>query len=275
MNDIDIIILAAGSGTRTKSSIPKVLQPLAGIPLLQHVINTAMQVKGAKIHVVVGKNRPAIQQYITQTDITWVDQTEQLGTGHAVLQAINNLNGSNTALILYGDVPLLQQETLSQLVEKAQFANALAILTCNLENPAGYGRIIRDVQGQVAAIVEDKDATPEQLAIGEINTGILAIGNSKLQEWLPELKNHNKQQEYYLTDIVKMASQDAMQIKTISPLFSQEIQGVNTLLDLANLERFYQFQLANDMLLSGVYITDPNRIDIRGDISFGKDVSMI
>ena len=241
MNDIDIIILAAGSGTRTKSSIPKVLQPLAGIPLLQHVINTAMQVQGANIHVVVGKNRHAIQQYITQTDITWVDQAEQLGTGHAVLQAINNLNSSNTALILYGDVPLLQQQTLSQLVETAKFSNTLAILTCDIDNPAGYGRIIRDAQGQVAAIVEDKDATAEQLAICEINTGILAIRNSKLQEWLPEIKNHNKQQEYYLTDIVKMATQDAMQIKTLSPLFPQEIQGVNTLLDLANLERFYQF----------------------------------
>ncbi len=274
---LEVIILAAGQGTRMKSKLPKVLHPLAGKPMLGHVIDTAAQLNPKAIHVVVGHGADQLQQYVDQDlahhRLSLVEQLEQLGTGHAVDQAMPQVNSEAVALILYGDVPLTPLVTLQNLVLRAQ-QDQLALLTVTLADPSGYGRIVRDHAHQVVAIVEQKDATEAELGIREINTGILALPAAWLKQWLPQLSADNAQGEYYLTDIIAMAAQAGRRIDAIQPASEQEVQGVNNRLQLAELERWYQLQQAQRWMAAGVSLADPARIDFRGEINIGQDVSV-
>ena len=270
---LEVIILAAGQGTRMKSQLPKVLHPVAGKPMVGHVIDTASQLNPAKIHVVVGHGAPLLCDYLSGRPLEITEQSEQLGTGHAVDQAMPQVNSDSTVLVLYGDVPLIQQETLEQLVARAEH-NKLALLTVELADPTGYGRIVRNPVGDVEAIVEHKDASAEQLNIREINTGILALPAAWLKEWLPKLSSDNAQGEYYLTDIIEMAAKADLPIAAIQPGSEQEVQGVNNRLQLAELERWYQDQRAQHWMAQGATLLDPQRVDFRGDIQLGQDVSV-
>ena len=267
---LDIVIMAAGKGTRMKSTKPKVLQTLAGKPLLQHVLNTANQLSSEKNIVVYGFGGDQVKTAFTGVEIRWVEQAEQLGTGHAVKVALSELPHDGKSLILYGDVPLIQQSTLEKLI--AANTSGMAILTLTVDNPFGLGRIVRDGNGKVLAIVEQKDATDEQKAICEINSGIYTVDNALLHKYLPKLENNNAQGEYYLTDIVKMAVADGIDIATIQPDFDFEIEGVNDRGQLANLERIYQSHLVENLQVHGVQFADPSRVDIRGTLTCGQDV---
>ncbi|MCC7516477.1 MAG: bifunctional UDP-N-acetylglucosamine diphosphorylase/glucosamine-1-phosphate N-acetyltransferase GlmU [Pseudomonadales bacterium] len=267
---LDIIILAAGQGTRMNSALPKVLHPIAGKPMLQHVIDAAHAFDDAKLHVVIGHGAERVQQTIKDS-VHWVIQEQQLGTGHAVLQALPHLRRDATALVLYGDVPLVNPSVLKQMVLSVDQRN-MALLTVELDNPAGYGRIIRDKQGHVASIVEQKDASEEQLRIREVNTGIMAAPVEKLVDWLPSLKNNNAQQEFYLTDIIAMANQDGVRINTHAALSEAEVLGVNDRHQQARLERIYQDKQARVLMAQGVTLMDPHRFDCRGQIQAGRDV---
>ena len=269
---LDIVILAAGQGTRMRSSLPKVLHPIAGKPMLAHVIDAARALQPNSIQVVIGHGAKQVTQQLAADDVTFVMQTEQLGTGHAVAQAIPNLN-ADTLLVLYGDVPLIQSSTLSSLLQGVT-ENTMGLLTVNLSDPAGYGRIVRDNQQQVTAIVEHKDATPEQLTICEGNTGILAASRQHMVQWLGRLSNHNAQAEYYLTDIIAMAVADGVAIHTETATEPMEVQGANDRQQLASLERFYQFQQANVLMAQGVTLLDPARLDIRGTVKVGRDITI-
>ena len=216
---IDIIILAAGKGTRMKSQLPKVMQKLAGASLIEHVLNTSMKVPGAKIHVVLGHHAAKVSEVLEHYPVNRVYQEVQLGTGDAVACALPALQKYGISLVLYGDVPLISLATIRDLVEQVD-ENSLALLTTELDDPTGYGRIVRDKNERVTAIVEQKDATDSQLAIAEINTGILAVRNEDLERWLPKLSNHNAQGEFYLTDIVAMAVADGRNVRTAEPNLS-------------------------------------------------------
>lgn len=274
----DIIILAAGKGTRMKSAKPKVLHCLAGKPLLQHVIDAARTVEDAKMAIVIGHGSEQVREQITGSDLSYVEQAEQLGTAHAVLQAVPALREGSTALILYGDVPLISTETIAQMLA-AVADDALALLTVTLDNPTGYGRIVRDsqgsvqgsVQGQVTEIVEQKDASAEQLLIQEVNTGVLALPGELLKAWLPKIGNDNAQGEYYLTDIIAIAREAGVRIETCQPQSAQEVEGVNNRLQLADLERYYQREQANILMTNGNTLADPSRIDVRGQLETGSD----
>ena len=273
---LDIVVLAAGKGTRMKSSLPKVLHPIAGKPLLSHVLDTAKSInekdgEADRTHVIVGHGADKILASLSDPELSFTEQTEQLGTGHAVQQVADKLREDAITLILYGDVPLIEVETLRKLLALVDDEN-MGLLTIELEDPTGYGRIIKDAQGSVARIVEQKDATPEQLAINEINTGILAAPASKLKEWLPKLSNSNAQGEYYLTDIIAMAVNDQMEVAVAHPACEEEVQGVNNRVQLATLERWYQAQQAEHLMLEGATVIDPARLDVRGKVSVGKDV---
>lgn len=270
MTQLTTLILAAGKGTRMKSTKPKVLQTLAGKPLLQHVLNTANQLSSEKNIVVYGFGGDQVKTAFTGVEIRWVEQAEQLGTGHAVKVALSELPHDGKSLILYGDVPLIQQSTLEKLI--AANTSGMAMLTLTVDNPFGLGRIVRDRNGKVLAIVEQKDATDEQKAICEINSGIYAVDNALLHKYLPKLENNNAQGEYYLTDIVKMAVADGIDIATIQPDFDFEIEGVNDRGQLANLERIYQSHLVENLQVHGVQFADPSRVDIRGTLTCGQDV---
>ncbi|GAB1265651.1 bifunctional UDP-N-acetylglucosamine diphosphorylase/glucosamine-1-phosphate N-acetyltransferase GlmU [Aurantivibrio infirmus] len=271
---LNIVILAAGKGTRMKSSLPKVLHPVAGRSLLGHVIDTARTFsKGKSINTVVGHGADQIIASLAADDIKFIEQKEQLGTGHAVAQALPNINHEDLVLILYGDVPLIKQNTLEHLVSKVG-DNSLSLLTLSLADPSGYGRIIRDQDNQVIAIVEQKDASTEQLLINEVNTGILAVGGDKLHRWLPMLSNSNAQGEYYLTDIIALAKQDGLTIETSQPTNEWEVLGVNNRLQQAELERVYQAQLAAEFMTEGLTLIDPQRFDCRGSLRFGTDVTV-
>lgn len=270
MTQLTTLILAAGKGTRMKSTKPKVLQTLAGKPLLQHVLNTANQLSSEKNIVVYGFGGDQVKTAFTGVEIRWVEQAEQLGTGHAVKVALSELPHDGKSLILYGDVPLIQQSTLEKLI--AANTSGMAMLTLTVDNPFGLGRIVRDGNGKVLAIVEQKDATDEQKAICEINSGIYAVDNALLHKYLPKLENNNAQGEYYLTDIVKMAVADGIDIATIEPDFDFEIEGVNDRGQLANLERIYQSHLVENLQVHGVQFADPSRVDIRGTLTCGQDV---
>lgn len=270
MTQLTTLILAAGKGTRMKSTKPKVLQTLAGKPLLQHVLNTANQLSSEKNIVVYGFGGDQVKTAFTGVEIHWVEQAEQLGTGHAVKVALSELPHDGKSLILYGDVPLIQQSTLEKLI--AANTSGMAMLTLTVDNPFGLGRIVRDRNGKVLAIVEQKDATDEQKAICEINSGIYAVDNALLHKYLPKLENNNAQGEYYLTDIVKMAVADGIDIATIQPDFDFEIEGVNDRGQLANLERIYQSHLVENLQVHGVQFADPSRVDIRGTLTCGQDV---
>ncbi|MFK5971608.1 MAG: bifunctional UDP-N-acetylglucosamine diphosphorylase/glucosamine-1-phosphate N-acetyltransferase GlmU [Candidatus Marithrix sp.] len=268
---LSIIILAAGLGKRMNSDLPKVLHCLADKPLLQHVIDTALTLKPETIQVVYGHGGEQVRNTLIDLPVQWVEQERQLGTGHAVAQAIPNIANDNMVLVLYGDVPLINSTTLKTLSSQA---NGLNILTAKLNNPTGYGRIVRDDKDKVTNIVEEKDANDKIKSIQEINTGILATQASNLRNWLTKLNNNNSQEEYYLTDIVAMAVADNQSINTNIVNNIHEVMGVNNRLQLANLERYYQLQQVNNLMLAGVTIQDPNRLDIRGTIQVGYDINI-
>lgn len=268
---LNIVILAAGKGTRMHSDKPKVLHSLAGRPLLQHVMDVATQLTPATTCIVYGHGGEAVPQAMAQYDASFVLQEPQLGTGHAVQQVLPALNDDSTTLVLYGDVPLIQTTTLTQLLKSPE---ALSLLTLHLDNPAGYGRIMRDSNGKVVSIVEEKDATPEQRATREVNTGILAAPTHLLRSWLAKLRNNNKQGEYYLTDIVAMAVAQGVEVSTTQPAHSWEVMGVNSKVQLAELERIWQQEQALRLLQQGVTLADPARLDVRGKLVCGRDVEI-
>ena len=267
---LNVVILAAGKGTRMRSDLPKVLHPIAHKSMVQHVIDTAHKVGSDAIQLVYGYGAEKLQHVLGEQQLNWVLQAEQLGTGHAVAQANFNISDDDTVLILYGDVPLIQASTLEALLA-AREENGLAILTVNLPNPMGYGRIVRE-SGNVVGIIEQKDANAEQLAISEINTGIMAAPGKQLKAWLGQLSSDNAQGEYYLTDIVAMAHKDGVAITTAQPESAIEVEGANNRVQLAQLERAYQARAAEKLMLEGANLRDPARIDIRGDVTVGMDV---
>jgi bifunctional UDP-N-acetylglucosamine pyrophosphorylase/glucosamine-1-phosphate N-acetyltransferase len=271
MNPLHVVILAAGQGSRMKSSLPKVLHRIAGKPMLHHVMDTARQLGAERIHGVIGHGADQVKALTQADDVQWAMQEQQLGTGHAVAQALPNLPDGAHVLILYGDVPLTQPETLAELVSRVS-EHAIGLLTVRLDNPDGYGRILRDKQGKVTAIVEQKDATQEQKTINEVNTGILAVSASHLKAWLPQLSNANAQGEYYLTDLIAMASEAGVSIEVAQPDTEFEVQGVNNRIQLADLERWYQKQQADQLMTEGASLADPARIDVRGQLTVGQDV---
>jgi bifunctional UDP-N-acetylglucosamine pyrophosphorylase/glucosamine-1-phosphate N-acetyltransferase len=271
---LNIVILAAGQGKRMQSNLPKVLHPIAGRPMLTHVLDSARALGAQCIAVVVGHGAEQVKQaYAVQPDLQFALQQPQLGTGHAVLQAVPLLQESDTndvTIILYGDVPLVQPDTLRALLTAR--ADGVAILTEILPDATGYGRIVRDSKGNVTAIVEHKDATPEQRAIQEVNTGIMAVPTRHLKSWLAKLTNNNAQGEYYLTDIIGMAVAEGVSVNVAHPAASFETLGVNSRLQQAELERLWQRELARRQLEAGVTIVDPARFDLRGELVCGQDV---
>ncbi|MGD8569227.1 MAG: bifunctional UDP-N-acetylglucosamine diphosphorylase/glucosamine-1-phosphate N-acetyltransferase GlmU [Gammaproteobacteria bacterium] len=268
---LNIVILAAGQGTRMKSALPKVLHKIAHKPLLEHVLDTARRLAAHTIHVVYGHGGEQVREQLNDQDVNWVLQDRQLGTGHAVEQAMPAIPDNETVLILYGDVPLITTETLQRLIHAAD-GGALGLLTAQLSDPTGYGRIIRNESGEVIRIVEQKDATDEQRQVKEINTGMLALESNRLKQWLTRLENNNVQGEYYLTDVIGMAAQEGIKINTVQPMALPEIEGINNKLQLAQLERVYQMQQAEKFMQQGVTFRDPARFDLRGDLEVGQDV---
>jgi len=268
---LHVIILAAGQGSRMKSDQPKVIHKLAGKPMLQHVIDTASQLDAETIHIVVGHGAETVKETIKDKHINWCLQAEQLGTGHAVAQSINAIPKDADVLILYGDVPLTSVDTLQELVQSVE-RKQLSLLTVNLENPIGYGRIIRCADDNIGAIIEEKDATDEQRLVNEVNTGILAMSADALHRYIPLLSNSNAQEEYYLTDIIEIAVKNGDCVVSHQPQFEQEVQGVNTRLQLCELECWHQSRISEQLMLAGVTLYDPNRIDVRGSLEFGRDV---
>ncbi len=272
---LNVVILAAGQGKRMRSDLPKVLHPIAGKPMLAHVVDTARSLCANLICVVYGHGGEQVRDKLTAPDLQWAKQEPQLGTGHAVLQAQPALEkvgagGTAAVLVLYGDVPLIRAETLQRLVDAAG-DDRLALLTAHLDDPHGYGRIVR-VDGQVTRIVEEKDADDAERAICEINTGILVAPGAALARWLPQLGNRNAQGEYYLTDIVAMAVAEGMEIVTAHPAAGWETDGVNSKAQLARLERIHQRNIAASLMEQGVTLADPDRIDVRGELVCGRDV---
>nr|WP_298170273.1 bifunctional UDP-N-acetylglucosamine diphosphorylase/glucosamine-1-phosphate N-acetyltransferase GlmU [uncultured Pseudomonas sp.] len=269
---LDIVILAAGQGTRMRSALPKVLHPVAGKPMLGHVIDSARQLQPQGIHVVIGHGAELVRERLAGDDLNFILQSEQLGTGHAVAQALPALTAERV-LILYGDVPLIEVETLQRLLQQVN-DRQLGLLTVNLNDPTGYGRIVRDGSGVVNAIVEHKDATPEQRQIREGNTGILAVPGKHLGDWLGRLSNSNAQGEYYLTDVIAMAVADGLVVATEQAADEMEVLGANDRIQLAQLERHYQYRAARRLMVQGVTLIDPARFDLRGEVTVGRDVSI-
>ncbi|MGA1690240.1 MAG: bifunctional UDP-N-acetylglucosamine diphosphorylase/glucosamine-1-phosphate N-acetyltransferase GlmU [Sedimenticolaceae bacterium] len=264
-----VVILAAGKGTRMKSSMPKVLHPLAHKPLVQHVIDTARSLDPSQIVVVYGHGGDQVREVVIDADLSWAEQAEQLGTGHAVQQAMPHIKEADRVLVLYGDVPLTSAETLRELLDQA--GKGMGLLTINLDDPSGYGRIVRDDKGDVERIVEQKDANADELAIQEVNTGIMVFPGEKLSGWLNGLSNNNAQGEYYLTDLLAMAVSDGVSIAVTQPEHQFEADGVNNKLQLAELERAYQRLQADRLMTDGVLLRDPNRFDLRGSLTHGTD----
>ncbi len=268
---LEIVILAAGQGKRMYSDLPKVLHTVAGKPLLGHVLDTARALKPAAIHVVYGHGGEQVRAAFAQDrDVTWAHQAEQKGTGHALAQAMPRVADQATVLVLYGDVPLIGTQTLQELLVAA--GNGLSLLTAELDDPGAYGRLLRDSAGRVTRIVESKDASPEEAAVREVYTGFLAASAVRLRKWLAALKNHNAQGEYYLTDIISMAVSEQVAIATRAPRALSEILGVNSKPELAQLERMSQKQQAEKLMQQGVTLRDPARLDVRGELSCGRDV---
>lgn len=268
---LSIVILAAGQGKRMRSDRPKVLQPLAGRPILAHVLDTAKTLGAESIHVVYGHGGDQVRAALADEPVHWVQQAEQLGTGHAVAQAMPAIPDHHRVLILYGDVPLVRSVTLQQLIERCD-ERSLGLLTVLLADPTGYGRVVRDGAGNVVRIVEQKDANTKERAINEINTGLLAVSARSLRKWLGTLKNDNAQGEYYLTDIIVMAVRDAVRIGAVVAPTQAEVLGVNDKVQLAQLETTLRAQRATELMLQGVTLADPARIDIRGAVTVGRDV---
>lgn len=274
MIKLNIVILAAGEGKRMHSSLPKVLHTLAGRPMLMHVINTARLLSPDKICIVIGHGGEIVKKSVAGNDLTWVMQAQQLGTGHALMQALPHLDRDGLTLVLYGDVPLISIQTLRELIAKVEEKHCV-LLTADIENPSGYGRIVRDPKTRaIKAIVEQKDASAEQQEIHEINTGIMLIPNGYLHDWLPRIENKNTQHEYYLTDIIALSARYGVQIVSSQAVYIWEVMGINNKSQLAALERIYQRNCADKLLHQGVSLKDPSRIDIRGELICGFDVEI-
>jgi bifunctional UDP-N-acetylglucosamine pyrophosphorylase/glucosamine-1-phosphate N-acetyltransferase len=270
--NITTIILAAGKGTRMRSGLPKILHKIANRPLLQHVYDTSRQLENNSIKIVYGHGAELVIDALKDLEANWIEQKQQLGTGHAVQQVAGQIADTDTVLILYGDVPLLKLATVKQLIANVN-DQSLALLTVHLENPTGYGRIVRGSFGQVTKIVEEKDASAIEKLINEGNTGIMAVQGDKLKKWLRQLNNNNAQGEYYLTDVIEMAVADGITIVTNQPETVDEVLGVNNRLQLSHLERVYQQEQANILMEQGVTLMDPSRFDLRGSIDkLGIDI---
>ena len=267
---LEVIILAAGQGSRMQSSTPKVLHPLAGRPLVAHVLQTARRLNADRIHVVVGYGAEAVQSAVSAADVQCHLQVEQLGTGHAVKQAISSCQPTSTVLVLFGDVPLITENALRSVLAKAE--TGVAMLSATLPNPAGYGRVVRSAAGEFVAVVEERDATPEQRALQEINTGVLAAKAERLVGWLDRVGNQNAQAEYYLPDVLGLASEDGMRVEVVCSEDDFDTQGVNTPQQLEQLERLHQGALADQLMNGGVRVSDRSRLDIRGRLQCGRDV---
>ena len=276
---LDVLVLAAGKGTRMRSELPKVLHPLAGKPLLAHVFSSVATFDNAAINAIVGHGKGLIQEAFADQPLNWIEQSSQLGTAHAVLQAIPAIRDDAKVLIVYGDVPLIKSSTLEKMIAGVD-NDAMALLTVELADPTGYGRILRNKEGEVTGIIEQKDATPEQLTITEVNTGVMAMTAADLKTWLPKIDNNNAQQEYYLTDVIGLARDAGRRINTYAPEAVEEVEGVNSRAQLVALERYYQQQKARQLLDSGVTIIDPSRFDrseerrfdCRGELNTGSDI---
>jgi bifunctional UDP-N-acetylglucosamine pyrophosphorylase/glucosamine-1-phosphate N-acetyltransferase len=268
------IILAAGKGTRMRSVLPKVLQPLGCRPLLHHVVAAAQQLSLRQTVVVAGFGLEQVQMACQNMGITWAVQAEQLGTGHAVAQALPYIEDQEVALILYGDVPLIKPQTLSRLVSLVNAEHPLALLTVVLDKPKGYGRIVRNKAHKILSIVEEKDASEQQKTITEVNTGIMAVLGAKLKQWIGQLKNHNAQGEYYLTDIIAMAVEEGFSVQAVQASSEMEVLGVNDKAQLASLERMFQQEKVAELFKMGVTVVDPARIDIRGSVEAGMDCAI-
>ncbi|MGL4682923.1 MAG: bifunctional UDP-N-acetylglucosamine diphosphorylase/glucosamine-1-phosphate N-acetyltransferase GlmU [Hafnia alvei] len=271
-SSLSVVILAAGKGTRMYSDLPKVLHPLAGKPMVQHVIDTALKLGAQNVHLVYGHGGDLLKEKLSDQPLNWVLQAEQLGTGHAMQQAAPHFSDDEDVLMLYGDVPLISGETLQRLLA-AKPQGGIGLLTVKLANPTGYGRIVRE-NDNVVGIVEHKDATAEQHKINEINTGILVASGRDLKRWLGKLNNNNAQGEYYITDIIALAHQEGHRIDAVHPDRLSEVEGVNNRLQLSALEREYQSEQAQKLLLAGVMLLDPARFDLRGELIHGRDISI-
>lgn len=268
---LSVVILAAGQGKRMKSDLPKVLQPLAGRPILSHVVQAAKALKADAIHVVYGHGGDVVRSTLADEPVNWALQAEQLGTGHAVMQAMPAIPDDHQVLILFGDVPLVRAETLQRLIEHTD-ERSIGLLTVLLQDPTGYGRIVRDGAGNVVRIVEQKDANTKERAINEINTGLMAMPAGKLRGWLSALRNDNAQAEYYLTDVIVMAVRDGFKVNAVIAPTEPEVLGVNDKVQLAQLEHAFRLEQATKLMLNGVTLADPTRVDIRGSLATGRDV---
>jgi bifunctional UDP-N-acetylglucosamine pyrophosphorylase / glucosamine-1-phosphate N-acetyltransferase len=268
---LSIVILAAGQGKRMKSALPKVLQPLAGRPLLKHVIDTARLLEPAAIQVVYGHGGDQVRDALKDEPVSWVLQAERLGTGHAVMQAMPSVPNDHVALVLYGDVPLISRATLTDLLALAG-SQQTALLTVELDDPSGYGRIVRGKRGRVQKIVEQKDASKKELKIHECNTGVMAAPARHLKKWLKGLRNENTQGEYYLTDVVGMAANEKIEVTPLVTANVVEVLGVNDKVQLAELESAFRRQATRELMLAGVTVVDPARLDVRGTVTHGTDV---
>lgn len=267
---LSVVILAAGQGTRMRSQRPKVLHELAGRPLLDHVIQTARSLDAADIHVVYGHGGEMVKEALPEQPVRWVEQREQLGTGHAVAQAMSSIPNEHRVLVLYGDVPLIEKDSLARLIA-ASGADSVGLLTAEVDDPQGYGRIVRGHDGNIEGIIEQKDANPSQLAIREINTGMMCLPARRLGIWLANLNNRNSQGEYYLTDVIAMAVGNGVAVHSVRATSEEEILGVNDRVQLAYLERCYQRKMANRLMRDGVTLRDPERFDVRGELQVGAD----
>ena len=269
---LSVVILAAGKGTRMYSDLPKVLHPIAGKPMVKHVIDTAKQLGAHNIHLVYGHGGDLMQQRLANEPVNWVLQTEQLGTGHAMQQAAPFFADDENILMLYGDAPLITKATLEKLIA-AKPDKGIALLTVVLDNPTGYGRILRK-NGNVVGIVEQKDANAEQLKIQEVNTGVMVSDGASFKKWLTQLDNNNAQGEYYMTDVIALANRDGCQVAAVQAADLMEVEGANNRLQLVALEQYFQQKQARELLLAGVMLLDPNSFKLRGELTHGKDVEI-
>jgi len=271
--DLGVVILAAGQGTRMRSALPKVLHPLAGMPLLGHVLGTAARLAPKTTVVVYGHGGEQVPAHFPIAPVQWVEQAQQLGTGHAVQQALPWVQAVNRVLVLYGDVPLIKAATLQRLLD-ASAGTSLGVLTALLDDPSGYGRMVRDPTGRILRIVEQKDATEAELKIHEINTGIMVLDRAQLGDWLRRIGNNNAQEEFYLTDVIALAVAEGEEVASVQPQRREEVLGVNDRVQLAHLERYFQARQAQALMQAGVTLIDPARFDLRGRLQVGPDVSI-
>ncbi|MEP2650874.1 MAG: bifunctional UDP-N-acetylglucosamine diphosphorylase/glucosamine-1-phosphate N-acetyltransferase GlmU [Paraglaciecola sp.] len=270
--EFSVVVLAAGKGTRMKSSLPKVLHPIGGKPMVQHIIDTVNDLGAANIHLIYGHGAEQLKAQLSHNQLSWCLQAEQLGTGHAVQQAAPHISDDEDVLILVGDAPLIKTSTLQQLISIKKNAD-LALLTVHLEDPTGMGRIIREGE-QVTAIVEHKDASETQKQITEINTGMMIMAGIDLKRWLGNLDSNNAQGEFYLTDVIAMAAAEGKTIKASHPSSAIEVEGINNRMQLANIERAFQFDQAQQIMAKGVSLADPHRFDLRGELTVGQDINI-